>query len=45
MIFIILDLRPAFHWNLKQLFVFVVVEYESDLNVSFCFHIMIKIMM
>mmetsp|Transcript_24219 Transcript_24219/g.22024 ORF Transcript_24219/g.22024 Transcript_24219/m.22024 type:complete len:170 (+) Transcript_24219:35-544(+) len=27
------DLRPAFHWNLKQLFVFVVAEYESDLNV------------
>ena len=23
------DLRPAFHWNLKQLFVFVVAEYES----------------
>ena len=27
------DLRPAWHWNLKQLFVFVVAEYESDLNV------------
>jgi len=23
------DFRPAFHWNLKQLFVFVVAEYES----------------
>lgn len=23
------DMRPAFHWNLKQLFVFVVAEYES----------------
>jgi|LauGreSBDMM110SN_4_FD.fasta_scaffold101836_1 signal peptidase complex subunit 3 len=23
------DLRPAWHWNLKQLFVFVVAEYES----------------
>lgn len=23
------DLRPAFHWNIKQLFVFVVAEYES----------------
>lgn len=28
------DLRPAFHWNLKQLFVFVVAEYESATNVS-----------
>mmetsp|Transcript_549 Transcript_549/g.964 ORF Transcript_549/g.964 Transcript_549/m.964 type:complete len:171 (+) Transcript_549:200-712(+) len=26
------DLRPAFHWNLKQLFVFVVAEYESTKN-------------
>lgn len=27
------DLRPAFHWNLKQLFVFVVAEYTSAANV------------
>ena len=26
------DLRPAWHWNLKQLFVYVVAEYESDAN-------------
>jgi signal peptidase complex subunit 3 len=26
------DLTPAFHWNIKQLFVFVVAEYESTLN-------------
>jgi len=26
------DLRPAFHWNLKQLFVYVVAEYESKRN-------------
>ena len=26
------DLRPAFHWNLKQLFVYVVAEYESAKN-------------
>jgi len=26
------DLSPAFHWNLKQLFVFVVAEYESSTN-------------
>ncbi|KAJ8614245.1 hypothetical protein CTAYLR_001188 [Chrysophaeum taylorii] len=26
------DLRPAFHWNLKQLFVFVLAEYESESN-------------
>lgn len=26
------DLRPAFHWNIKQLFVFVVAEYESKAN-------------
>lgn len=26
------DLRPAFHWNLKQLFVYVVAEYESKKN-------------
>lgn len=26
------DLQPAFHWNLKQLFVFVLAEYESDRN-------------
>jgi signal peptidase complex subunit 3 len=26
------DLAPAFHWNLKQLFVFVVAEYASDAN-------------
>ena len=29
-----IDLTPAFHWNIKQLFVFVVAEYESDANVS-----------
>lgn len=27
------DLRPAFHWNLKQLFVFVLAEYETKANV------------
>lgn len=27
------DLRPAFHWNIHQLFVFVVAEYKSDENV------------
>jgi len=27
------DLRPAFHWNLKQLFVFVLAEYRSKTNV------------
>jgi len=26
------DLRPAFHWNIKQLFVFVVAEYASEAN-------------
>jgi signal peptidase complex subunit 3 len=26
------DLRPAFHWNLKQLFVFVLAEYETNAN-------------
>ena len=26
------DLRPAFHWNLKQLFVYVVAEYETSAN-------------
>lgn len=26
------DFRPAFHWNLKQLFVFVLAEYESQSN-------------
>jgi signal peptidase complex subunit 3 len=26
------DLRSAFHWNLKQLFVYVVAEYESKKN-------------
>jgi len=26
------DLRPAFHWNIKQLFVYVVASYESDTN-------------
>ena len=28
------DLRPAFHWNIHQLFVFVVAEYKSDENVK-----------
>lgn len=27
------DLTPAFHWNLKQLFVFVVAEYRTKKNV------------
>ncbi len=27
------DLRPAFHWNIHQLFVFVVAEYKSEENV------------
>mmetsp|Transcript_19417 Transcript_19417/g.58693 ORF Transcript_19417/g.58693 Transcript_19417/m.58693 type:complete len:175 (-) Transcript_19417:111-635(-) len=26
------DLRPAFNWNVKQLFVFVVAEYETETN-------------
>jgi len=26
------DLQPAFHWNLKQLFVFVLAEYTSKTN-------------
>lgn len=26
------DLLPTFHWNLKQLFVFVLAEYESETN-------------
>jgi len=24
------DMRPAFHWNIKQLFVYVVASYEKD---------------
>lgn len=30
------DLTPAFDWNIKQLFVFLVVEYESKKNVRAC---------
>lgn len=26
------DLRPAFHWNIKQLFVYVVASYETESN-------------
>lgn len=26
------DLNPAFHWNIKQLFVYVVASYKSDKN-------------
>lgn len=26
------DLQPAFHWNIKQLFVFVVASYETKKN-------------
>jgi signal peptidase complex subunit 3 len=26
------DLSPAWHWNIKQLFVFVVAEYTSSMN-------------
>ena len=26
------DLTPAFHWNLKQLFVFVLAEYQTPKN-------------
>lgn len=26
------DLNPAFHWNIKQLFVYVVAEYSTDRN-------------
>jgi signal peptidase complex subunit 3 len=26
------DMRPAFHWNIKQLFVYVVASYESTKN-------------
>mmetsp|Transcript_7835 Transcript_7835/g.7387 ORF Transcript_7835/g.7387 Transcript_7835/m.7387 type:complete len:177 (+) Transcript_7835:99-629(+) len=26
------DLNPAFHWNIKQLFVYVVASYETDRN-------------
>ena len=31
-----IDLQPAFHWNLKQLFVFIVAEYETKTNVCSC---------
>jgi hypothetical protein len=27
-----IDLAPAFDWNIKQLFVFVVAEYRSNSN-------------
>ena len=26
------DLRPAFHWNIKQLFVYVIASYATDSN-------------
>ena len=26
------DFKPAFHWNIKQLFVYVVASYESNKN-------------
>lgn len=26
------DLAPAFNWNVKQLFAFVVAEYETESN-------------
>lgn len=26
------DMKPAFHWNIKQLFVYVVASYESNKN-------------
>ena len=26
------DLNPAFHWNIKQLFVYVVASYKTDAN-------------
>jgi hypothetical protein len=29
------DLTSLFHWNTKQLFVFVTAEYETKANVSF----------
>lgn len=29
---LVADLTPTFHWNIKQLFVFVVAEYESPTN-------------
>ena len=28
------DMRPAFHWNIKQLFVYVVASYESKKNTN-----------
>lgn len=28
------DLNPAFHWNIKQLFVYVIASYKSDKNTS-----------
>lgn len=28
------DLRPAFHWNIKQLFVYVVASYQTETNPS-----------
>mmetsp|Transcript_6192 Transcript_6192/g.7841 ORF Transcript_6192/g.7841 Transcript_6192/m.7841 type:complete len:177 (+) Transcript_6192:174-704(+) len=27
------DLNPAFHWNIKQLFVYVIATYKSDDNI------------
>lgn len=38
--FLFTDLRPAFHWNLKQLFVFVLAEYESEENVRVILHVL-----
>ena len=28
------DLRSVFNWNVKQLFVYITAEYETDANVS-----------
>eukprot|EP00545_Synedropsis_sp_CCMP1620_P012574 CAMPEP_0119009848 /NCGR_PEP_ID=MMETSP1176-20130426/4636_1 /TAXON_ID=265551 /ORGANISM="Synedropsis recta cf, Strain CCMP1620" /LENGTH=174 /DNA_ID=CAMNT_0006962427 /DNA_START=106 /DNA_END=630 /DNA_ORIENTATION=- len=26
------DMEPAFHWNIKQLFIYVIAKYETDTN-------------
>jgi signal peptidase complex subunit 3 len=33
------DVAPLFNWNVKQLFLYITAEYETELNVIFHIHL------
>ena len=41
LVIVLLDLGSIFNWNVKQLFLYLTAEYETDNNASFQVSIML----